>query len=658
MSIVTTGNLCIGLSIGLCLFGMISFVIARKANSETAAAIGRGTVYGNLILMTIANLAMIYALMGNDFSVSYVAHVGSIETPRWVSAISLWSSLEGSILFWGWILAIYSASCTYLYRHRPEKMMHWVGFVLLGVQAFFLILLALPANPFLPINPPPPNGPGPNPLLQNHWLMAIHPPFLYLGYIGFTIPFAFAVAAMLEADLPGHWLALTRRWTLLAWSFLSIAIVLGGWWSYAVLGWGGYWAWDPVENASLMPWLAGTALVHSVMVQEKRRMLPLWNLTLAVTTFLLTILGTFLTRSGVLDSVHSFTESHVGPFFLVFMGIILALSLALLLWKVPRLKNPGRFESLFSLEVLFLFNNLLFVSFCFIVFLGTLYPLIVEAVSGTRISVGEPYFNQMTIPITGMILFLMGIGLLTPWKKVHIPNFLSLSKAPMIGAFLITIVAYFLGGRTPWVVTMILMASFAFLIMIFEFFRNSWRQSGRSPGSFLKAGASLFVNQPRRYGGFVAHAGVLMIIVAVALSSSYEKDQEVTLKKGESVEVKDLKLTFEGIHAEDKPQRFEVKATVDVSRDDKLITQLRPQMNFYPMSQQPIGSPAVHSTLIGDLYLTLIHFEKDGSEVALRVITTPAVAWIWIGGVITMLGGLLALSLGRRKSQGVEGEDA
>ncbi len=643
-SIVLLGNISIGLAIGLCLFGMILFYTARSMESvsSTAAALGRGAVYGNFILMTVANLAMVYALMTNDFSVSYVAHVGAIETPRWISAISLWSSLEGSILFWGWILAAYSAVCIYFYRNQNDRTLLWVGLILLGVQVFFYLLLALPANPFLSMDPVPPNGPGPNPLLQNHWLMAIHPPCLYMGYIGFTVPFAFAIAALIESDLTGDWVRRTRRWTLFAWSFLSMAIVLGGWWSYAVLGWGGYWAWDPVENASFMPWLAATALVHSVMVQEKRKMLPIWNLILAVLTFLLTLLGTFLTRSGVLDSVHSFTESHVGPYFLVFIGMVLAVSLALLLGKGPAFREQSEgahFENIFSLEVLFLFNNLLFLSFCLVVFVGTLYPLAIEAIKGSRISVGEPYFNQMTVPITGMILLLMGIGLVTPWKKGNPKIFFATTKIPALLAGVTTIVSVMVGARAPAVAMMILLAAFAFFIMLIEFLKVS-----RKRGMF-----QIFSDNPRRYGGFVAHTGALIIIVAVAISASYGHDKEITLKKGESAQLENFSLRLEGIGAEETPQRYEIKADIDVSRNGNSVGHLFPQMNFYSSSREPLGSPSVRSTLIGDLYLTLIHFEEDGSSVSLRAIYTPAVAWIWIGGVIVMAGGLISLSLGRRE---------
>ncbi len=649
--IVYIGNTCIGLSIGLALFGALAFLVARRTDSSGAASLGRGAAYGSFVLMTVANLAMVYALLGDDFGVSYVAHVGSRETPRWISAISLWSSLEGSILFWGWLLTAYAAACLYLYRERKEKLFDWVGLTLHLVGLFFFFVLAIPANPFLPVAMPPSNGPGPNPLLQNHWLMAVHPPCLYMGYIGFTVPFAFAIAALLEEDVSGIWVTLTRRWTLFAWAFLSIAIVLGGWWSYAVLGWGGYWAWDPVENASFMPWLAGTALVHSVMVQEKRRLLAIWNLALAIITFLLTVLGTFLTRSGVLDSVHSFTESHIGPYFLFFIAVTLGAGAALLLWKGPKFREKGRFENLFSLEVLFLFNNLLFISFCFIVFLGTLYPLVVEAISGTRISVGEPYFNQMTVPIFGMILLLMGISLVTPWKKGNLPSFIRSLKGPAVIGLLPVVLCLVFGVRRLWLVLMIYLASVAWLVMKIEFLRVVWKRSEKRPLRLLTSSWRLFSENPRRYGGFVAHAGALLIAIAIGFSQAYEKETEVTLKKGESVTIGGYTLTLAALRAEEVPQRFEIKADVSIRKGGAEIGTLSPQMNYYPTSKEPIGSPAIRSTLIEDLYLTLIHFEKDGSAAALKVIVTPAVVWIWVGGVVVMLGGFVALSFGRSKKR-------
>ncbi|MBF0491172.1 MAG: heme lyase CcmF/NrfE family subunit [Deltaproteobacteria bacterium] len=649
--IVYIGNISIALAIGFCVFGMLLYFLGRKLENDTALAYARASVYANFVLMTLANLAMVHALLNDDFSVSYVAQVGSLETPRWISAISLWSSLAGSILFWGWILSAYSAVCIYFYREREQKIMCWVGITLLFVELFFFVLLALPSNPFIAVSPVPQNGPGPNPLLQNHWLMSIHPPFLYMGYIGFTIPFAFAIAAMIEQDLPGQWIEMTRRWALFAWSFLSMAIVLGGWWSYAVLGWGGYWAWDPVENASFMPWLAGTALVHSMIVQEKRKMLPVWNLILAVLTFLLTLLGTFLTRSGVLDSVHSFTESHVGPYFLIFMTVILATSLSLLLWQAPKFRNPGRVENIFSLEVLFLFNNLLFVSFCFVVFLGTIYPLVVEAVQGKRISIGQPYFNQMTIPIVGMMLLLMGIGLITPWRKTEAKAFVKAAQWPALLALLPLALCFVWGKTHPLVVGMITLASFAFFVMCIEMIQTARLRAQNRKSSCLAEFFRLFPDNPRRYGGFVAHFGALMIIVAVAISSSYAQDRMIILEKGQSASIGDYSLTFREIFGEDTPRRYEVKADVDVTSKGKSLGSLFPQSNYYSGRDEPIGSPAVRSTGVEDLYLTLLSFEKNGSKITLHAILTPAVVWIWIGGIVVMTGGFMALALGRKKKE-------
>ncbi|MBI2982318.1 MAG: hypothetical protein HYY44_08560, partial [Deltaproteobacteria bacterium] len=377
-------------------------------------------------------------------------------------------------------------------------------------------------------------------------------------------------------------------------------------------------------------------------------------LMLAILTFLLTLLGTFLTRSGVLDSIHSFTESHIGPYFLVFIGLVLTVSLALLLWKSEGLRQPGQFESFLSLEFLFLFNNLLFLSFCFVVFLGTLYPLIVEAIKGTRISVGEPYFNQMTLPIVLLITFLMSIGLTTPWKKGTVRGVLNGLKLPFILSLGITLIVLLTGVRNFPVILLILLASFALNIMLFEVTRLVWKRSGGNPLKMVPAKWSLYRDNPHRYGGFTSHIGALIVIIAVAISSTYDLKKEIPLKPGETAEMGGYQLTLKEIRGDETAQRFEVKAVVNVSKKGKFLETLTPQMNFYPSSREPIGSPSVRSTLVEDLYLTLNNFEKDGSQVTLKVLITPAVAWIWIGGVLVMVGGLMGL-VGRRVSR--EGEN-
>ncbi|MEE8572807.1 MAG: cytochrome c biogenesis protein CcsA, partial [Gemmatimonadota bacterium] len=367
--------------------------------------------------MSTAFISMEIALLSHDFSVSYVAQVGSRETPTYYTAISLWSSLEGSILFWGWILSAYGALVAFVNRKSDSRLIPFAHGVMGFVGLFFYGLLTGPANPFGTVFPVPANGPGPNPLLQNHPLMGLHPPMLYFGYVGLTVPFAFAIGALLSGKVDDEWIRVTRRWTVAAWAFLSVGIVGGAWWSYEVLGWGGYWAWDPVENASFLPWLTATAFLHSVMVQERRGMLKLWNLSLIIGTFLLTLFGTFLTRSGILDSVHAFTEGVIGPLFLAFIALLMLVSLVLIAWRSDRLHSPGSLDAVVSRESMFILNNLLFVAFTFTVLLGTTFPLIVEAVNGNRVSVGPPYFNMVSIPIGVLLLFLMGVGPALPWRR-------------------------------------------------------------------------------------------------------------------------------------------------------------------------------------------------------------------------------------------------
>ncbi|HMK74226.1 MAG TPA: cytochrome c biogenesis protein CcsA, partial [Myxococcaceae bacterium] len=367
-------------------------------------------VTGFFLCMLGANLTMVWALVAHDFSVHYVSQVGSRATPLVYTVVSLWSALEGSILFWGAILGVYLFAFARSQVRVPDRKVQLALGAMLGAATFFAFLIAGPANPFGAVSPVPPDGPGPNPLLQNHVLMVIHPPMLYCGYVGMTVPFGIAVAALLDGRLGERWLVTLRRWTLLAWTFLTVGIILGSWWAYAVLGWGGYWAWDPVENASFLPWLTATAFLHSTMVQERRRILKLWTLSLALGSFALTVLGTFMTRSGIFNSVHSFTQSDIGPTFLVFLAVVVVVSIALLAVRGPQLAPEDELPGVASRETAILVNNLLFAALTFTVLLGTVFPLLREAFSGVRVSVGAPYFNRMAVPLGIAILFLMGVG--------------------------------------------------------------------------------------------------------------------------------------------------------------------------------------------------------------------------------------------------------
>ena len=484
--------------------------------------------YTALIVLgaVLAVFAMERALITRDFTVKFVADNGSSRTPALYNVATLWAALEGSIILWALILSGYTAVVVAKFRRRlSDPLVGWAVLTMFVVSAFFFFLMAFPANPFKSFHPPPGfDGPGPNPLLQNHPLMAFHPPMLYLGYVGFTVPFAFAIAALATGRVGEGWLVATRRWTLFAWGFLTVGIVLGAWWSYEVLGWGGYWAWDPVENASFLPWLTGTAYLHSVMVQERRGMLRVWNLSLLCATFSLTILGTFITRSGVLDSVHAFTESAIGPSILVFFTATVAVTIGLIAWRGDRLRSPGRIDSPLSREAAFLGNNVLFALFAFVVLLGTVFPLLVEAIKSDRVSVGAPYFNRMTSPVVIALLFLMAVAPVLPWRKASGELLRDRLFWPAWVGTASLVIALLLGGHgfTPMVAYGLagFAAGSALRQLVLATRRQGWR------GLVGRAN-----------GGMIVHLGVLMIAVAFAASQSSVRQAEFTLAPGEQADL-------------------------------------------------------------------------------------------------------------------------
>src|SRR3989442_2361301 len=428
----------------------------------------RRLAYAFAGLMALANLTMEYALLTHDFSVSYVAHVGSRAVPTWVSIVSLWSSLEGSILFWGLVMGVYVAVATWRKAGEPPEYMPYAVGVGLAGGAFFSFLLAGPAQRFGTIPNPPLDGPGPNPLLQNHYLMVIHPPFLYSGYVGMTIPFGLACAALLVGRLGNDFIRPLRNFLLVSWIFLTCAIVLGGWWAYEVLGWGGYWAWDPVENASFLPWLTATAALHSALLVERKGVLKGWTVTLVIGTYLLTILGTFMTRSGVFNSVHSFTQSAIGPTILVFLAVALIFSVVLLTLRVDTLAPEGRLETGPSRDVLFLVQNLLFVLFTFTVLLRTSFPLVVEAARGRPMSVGRPYFDRMSVPIGECLLFVMGVGPALPWGQATGQQLRNAPWPPLVTAPDLAVLGFTLGVRNAWTMVALFFGGFTAQITLSE----------------------------------------------------------------------------------------------------------------------------------------------------------------------------------------------
>ncbi len=617
---------------------------ARRQRGDWLRA-GYAATFLQFGLVTAATFAMIFALVAHDFSIDYVAQVGSRATPLYYTVISLWGALEGSILFWGWVLALLTALVVFWNRDRVGNLIPYTTATMLGVGVFFQILLVGPAHPFGLVSPVPLDGPGPNPLLQNHWLMGIHPPLLYLGYVGMTVPFAFAMGAMAAGEVGDTgWIRLSRRWLLGAWAFLTAAIIAGMWWSYEVLGWGGYWAWDPVENASFLPWLTATAFLHSVMVQERRGLLKLWNLNLIVATFALTILGTFLTRSGIITSVHAFTEGNIGYYFLGAIAIVLLASFVLVAGNSEKLRSEGQLEGTASRGSVFLLNNLFLTAFTFTVLVGTLFPLVAEAVRGVKVSVGEPFFNRMTVPICVMLLFLMGVGPALPWKPADRATIRRKLLPPAVGAGVALLIGLFAGARDVYALLGFTFAGFAFVANIGEFVEGArlrMQQRGESASTAL---TEMVASNRRRYGGYVAHLGVVAVALAITASHTFKSEHEATLKKGEVMNVRDMQLRLDEVWGREEPQRAVIGTTLTLLKDGKVLGTLDPRMNFYPTSQQPVPTPAVRSRPWGDVYVNLQAFQQDGSNATLRVIVEPLVPWIWLGGLIICCGALISMA--------------
>ena len=631
------GTAGIVLGVAASLGGVVSLAIALLGRKPHLLAVGRSYVLLALGGAVLSVIAMERALITRDYTLKYVAEHGSSRTPPLYNVATLWSALEGSILLWVLILTVYMALVVHKFRHRlTDPLVGWATLTMLTVSSFFFLLLMFPANPFGSFHPTPGfDGPGPNPLLQNHPLMAVHPPMLYLGYVGFTVPFAFAVAALVTGRVGEGWLLETRRWTLFAWGFLTIGIVLGAWWSYEVLNWGGYWNWDPVENASLLPWLTGTAYLHSVMVQERRGMLRVWNLSLLCATFSLTILGTFLTRSGVVASVHAFTEGSIGAWLLTFFGLTVAVTLGLIGWRADRLRAPGSIDSPVSREGAFLANNLLFAAFAFVVLLGTVFPLIVEALKDEQLSVGSPYFNRMTMPIGLTLLFLMAVAPALPWRKAS-GELLSqrLFWPAWVGTGTV-VVAVALGARGFAPLLAFGLGGFAAGAALRQVVLATRRQGWRGLVG-------------RTNGGMVVHLGVVMIAVALAASSSYATERELTMKVGDTASVGGHHVEYLGGHTVELSNKTSVRARVRVDGDRVF----EPAINRFPAGEQSIGTPSVDTSPIEDVYLSLVKApgDDDAQTVGLRVVVQPLIMWLWIGGLVMALGTLLAAYPGRRRN--------
>lgn len=647
------GGYALNLALGFSLLSIISVIWFHYNKDARLYFVAQRLVLGTCLLVFFATLLLASELLNSNFDIDYVAHYTSLETPFIYKLTALWAGQEGSLLFWLFILSLYSGIVVIQNQNRNYTLMPWVLAVLSTVQGFFLILTNFVANPFSPTvaDFQVMNGNGLNPLLQNI-TMAIHPPTLYLGYIGFTIPFAFAIAALVSGETGSVWIRVVRRWTLVTWMFLSAGIILGGWWAYQELGWGGYWAWDPVENASFMPWLTGTAFIHSVLIQEKRNMLKAWNLVLIILTFALVIFGTFLTRSGVMSSVHSFTESSLGPLFLGFVIFILAASFALFAYRFSGLKSDKKIESITSRESGFVFNNVLFVVLCFAVFWGTIFPVLSEAVKGTKITVGPPFFNQIVTPLGLGLLLLTGVGPLLAWRKTSRDSFVRNFSIPIVAGLIGAIILILLGFGGSTAITGSL-AFFVFTAIFLEFKRGTSIRMKKLGESLFTALNKMISRNRSRYGGYIAHVGIVIMFIGFA-GKAFDQEAEWGLRVGENQHLAGYQFTLEKISEAERPNHYAWIANIRVmDLDGEMLTILKPEKRVYfhdnpnPDRRQPHSELDIHSTIRRDIYSVFSAIDTESGTAFMKIMINPLVRLVWIGGIILVLGTATALWPGK-----------
>jgi len=635
------GYIALLLALVASIYSAIAFVLGEKGRYQALIESARNSLLAVYGLVSLSMAALVYALVTHNFQIEYVASYTSrdLSLPYLLSA--LWAGNNGSLLFWAWLLSLFAAVMILQKRDVAKELVPYAAAIIMATQAFFLITLLWLSNPFQQLSFIPADGRGLNPLLENPG-MIIHPPFLLAGYVGFTIPFAFAIAALLMRRLGDEWIITIRRWTLLPWLFLGVGNILGAWWAYVELGWGGYWAWDPVENASFMPWLVATAFLHSIMMQRRRGILKVWNLALIILTFTLTIFGTFLTRSGVIASVHTFAESPLLAYlFLAFIGVIFFGSLGLLYYRSEELKGETEMESLVSKESTFLLNNLLLVGAAFATFLGTIFPVISEAVRGVKISVAAPFFNQVNGPIFLAIILLTGICTLIGWRRTSVRNLIRNFLWPLVAALVLGIALVISGIRERYAIIAFFFCSFVFFTILYEWFRGTKARHRMSGENYLAAFFALIGANRPRYGGYIVHIAIILIALGVVGSSFYDAEKEIALMPEESMTINNYTLTYDNLDSYETESKTVVTTTLSVYNRGKLIGRLTPEKYFHRSYDQAVSEVAIRSTLVEDLYVILVNWDEDGTT-AFKVMVNPLVSWMWIGGGVFFLGGLVA----------------
>ncbi len=625
------------------LYGLIAGVTGYYRHRPDIIESSRRAIFGYGILMTIGVIALWDLLLTDNFRVAYVAGHSERALPTFYKFATLWGGQEGSILFWGWILGLYAMAAALWLRERHPELNAYVYAIIHGVAIFFLAVLIFAANPFALLPSTPPDGSGLNPLLQNYW-MVVHPIGLYFGYIGFTIPFAYAMAALITGQLGNTWVRTIRRWTLVPWLFLSLGIMMGSQWAYIELGWGGYWAWDPVENASFLPWLTGTAFLHSIMIQERRGMLKVWNLVLIFVTFWLTIFGTFLTRSGVIESVHAFALSNIGPMFFAFLTLILLGFLFVLFQRLPLLRSDHELDAMLSRESAFLLNNVLFLIIAFTTLLGTTWPILSELFTGDKLSVSAPFFDKVNGPLFAVLLFMVGVGPLLPWRRASWQNLRHQLQWPFTGGILLAIAIVFLfREHRPWPVIGLGIAGLVFTSIIQEFVRGTRARMTVTGESPWRAFSRLVRRNQRRYGGYIVHLGVVLMTLGIIGNGFYQVSNQAALSVGQSMPVGPYTIVYDGLAQRRGSNYTQVYAKLRVLEGHKLIATMEPKRNVYDKTpEQPTTEVALRPGLTEDLYIVLAGWEQGGQIASFKAYINPMMSWLWIGGLVLLLGGLIA----------------
>ena len=640
------GYLAVLLGFCLSIYAIVAALLGKWRQNAFLELSAQRAVAMMWVMVTAASAVLLYAILTDDFRLSYVASRSNIDLPIAYKFAAFWGGQEGSLLFWSWILATYSFVAVYTARRKHRDMISYVVAIMMTVQAFFLMLITFIVSPFQvlmsgPQITPVVDGSGLNPLLQ-HPIMVIHPPMLYLGYVGFAVPFAFAMASLITRQPGERWIHTTRKWTMITWLFQSIGVLLGARWAYAVLGWGGYWGWDPVENASLLPWITGTAFLHSVMMQEKKGMMKVWNMVLVAATFLLCIFGTMMTRSGMVSSVHAFAQSPIGPYFVWYLTALTAGTIFLILSRLDFLKSENELDSVVSRESSFLFNNVVLLASCFAVLWGTMFPVISEALTNEKISVGPPFFNKVNIPIALLLLFLTGVGPLFAWRRTSLDSLRRNFQWPAIVSLLLGVVLVAAGMRHFYATVTFILCAFVAITIFAEFYRGS-RVIQEKQGLWLgRAMVELTHRNTRRYGGYLVHMAVVLMFIGFA-GAAFNQDAQMEMEEGDILKLGVYEFHLKELSEDNNANYASAMAAIEVYKGRDLLDTMHPERRFYHASEQGVGEVDIRARLNEDIYVVFAGMATENQKPVIQVYINPLVNWIWIGAFLLVFGTLVAL---------------